>query len=172
MNSRWAVAGMVCLLLGCGTRTESETAEGAPETMAARDPGPPVVLDRKENLWLVYDGNEAAADKKFLGRTVEFSVSGPVKKSADGHYYIAGIVSGAPDDFAPGLVCHLAPASLERVRKARPYVESVNYPAFRVRGICQGRSASPAAFKRYAVVVKDCQILANVYYVNNTWKEE
>jgi hypothetical protein len=132
---------------------------------AAKAPDPPIYVGSATALWEAYRDNVAAADAKYLNRTVDLIATGEIRKTGDGRYYIACIAYSAggplhPLDRRPHTIgpdrpyvyCYLNKDGVAVVSQANPDAGR----RFQVRGSCRGRSESALALGGYFVTVEDC----------------
>ena len=129
---------------------------------SAREPD--AKLPAAVKLWDAYRTNEASADMKYTGKTVQFLVPGPVGKTRDGRYFIAGHVLSPPrEGMAPGVVCLVRPEDVKILAEA----PDGPMTAFLVVGTCRGARRNSAAYQFMQVTVDDCRILDVL-----TWKDK
>lgn len=144
---------------------------------------PAIAFKVSMDLWRAYGDNEAAADLKYTGKTIEFLlINGKVKRGPDGYYIAGGLVQSValpqlglpapPQPTEPCLPCYLRPSAVNKAANAKssPGID----PTFRLRGRCEGKRPTPGAFKGYSVVLKDCEILAVLTWdaATKTWRED
>lgn len=107
------------------------------------------------DLWEAYGRNEAAADAKYAGKTVELIARGKVRKGADGLYLIGCHATSPPvagQTFA--VRCHVRKEDVKKLASAE------RGDAFRIRGVCKGRFADRAARNGYYVRLDSCEVVA------------
>jgi hypothetical protein len=153
------------------SRASSNVLVGGEEEFAgASQEGRPVRIRFLSLLWKEYGENEAVADARYRGKTIEFKFSGKLQPDGDGWALVAPMFEPTAlspeqlahqsqkerkwfsDGYPPNVICRIAPDQIEAFADRMP-----NSPCT-IRGVCEGKRDADVG-GGYVVTFSDCKLV-------------
>jgi len=149
-RSSFLILCIYAFAMGCGT--------GKP-TGPGASPEEPI---SQGNFFGAYEFNEAAADARFLNKSVTIAVLvSKIGKSQDGRYYVGAHKWSAVPGGEPNLLCFWEESKATEIASLKPGSK------ISVTGVCKGKSADSSRNPPYRIALEKCSFRS---YSDEEWQ--